>query len=50
MELLEGAGCRFTVAVEEADVDAEIIATRRQSLPRIDCNRFPHGDATSDIG
>lgn len=43
VRLLTEYGCEFTVAVEWRDCTAEDFATRRQALPRYDCNQFPHG-------
>lgn len=43
--LLSNAGCRFSFNVEHRDITVADLATRRQALPRYDCNRFPHGSA-----
>ena len=39
--LLEEAGCLFSVNVEYRDVASSDLRTRRQALPRYDCNLFP---------
>lgn len=46
-QLLDLAGCRFSLNVEPRDVLESDWSGRPQALPRYDCNRFPHGRARS---
>ena len=39
--LLENAGCLFSFNVEHRDITAADLKTRRQALPRYECNLFP---------
>lgn len=41
--LLEAAGCDFSFNVEHRDIERRDLESRRQALPRYDCNLFPHG-------
>lgn len=41
--LLETNSCLFSFNVEPRDIDQMDLASRRQALPRYDCNLFPHG-------
>jgi peptidoglycan/xylan/chitin deacetylase (PgdA/CDA1 family) len=40
---LAGAGCPFAFAVEPKDIVTPLTRTDRYSLPRHNCNAFPHG-------
>lgn len=42
-ELLQAAGCRFSLNVEPRDAEAADFRTRPQAIPRYDCNAFPYG-------
>ena len=42
-ELLEKNTCLFAFNVEPRNIDQKDLACRRQALPRLDCNLFPHG-------
>jgi peptidoglycan/xylan/chitin deacetylase (PgdA/CDA1 family) len=44
--LLEENGIRYSFSVDPRDVTAQDLKTRRQGLPRFDCNDFPHGKAS----
>ena len=43
--ILEQNGCRFSFSVEPRDIAARDLRSRRQALPRYDCNRFSGGGA-----
>jgi peptidoglycan/xylan/chitin deacetylase (PgdA/CDA1 family) len=42
-ELLENNSCLFSFNVEPRDISQNDLASRRQALPRFDCNAFPYG-------
>ena len=41
--LLEKHSCLFSFNVESRDINQKDLSSRRQALPRFDCNEFPHG-------
>jgi peptidoglycan/xylan/chitin deacetylase (PgdA/CDA1 family) len=41
--LLEKHSCLFSFNVESRDINQKDLSSRRQALPRFDCNKFPHG-------
>jgi peptidoglycan/xylan/chitin deacetylase (PgdA/CDA1 family) len=43
-ELLENNSCLFSFNVEPRSIERRDLLTRRQALPRFDCNAFPYGD------
>ena len=43
--LLDEVGCVFSFNVEKRDISADDLSTRRQALPRYDCNLFPDGSS-----
>jgi peptidoglycan/xylan/chitin deacetylase (PgdA/CDA1 family) len=43
-KILSEAGCGFAFNVEPRDIAPDDV-TRRQALPRFDCNAFPHGQS-----
>lgn len=46
-KILAGANCLFSFNVEPRDITSEDLKEHRQSLPRYDCNAFPHGQVRS---
>lgn len=42
-ELLEKNGCQFSFNVEPRDISQEDLGSRKQALPRYDCNQFHYG-------
>lgn len=44
-QLLDAANCEFSFNVEPRDILVSDLVSRRQALPRFDCNMFPHGKA-----
>lgn len=42
-ELLNKHSCLFSFNVESRDINQKDLASRRQALPRFDCNEFSHG-------
>jgi len=42
-QLLEKNACLFSFNVEARDISEKDLASRRQALPRYDCNAFPYG-------
>jgi peptidoglycan/xylan/chitin deacetylase (PgdA/CDA1 family) len=42
-KLLESNSCLFSFNVEPRSIDQRDLMTRKQSLPRFDCNAFPYG-------
>ena len=40
---LEKHACLFSFNVEARDIGKKDLASRRQALPRFDCNAFPYG-------
>lgn len=50
LALLEEAGCLFSFDVDSQPITAASLRDRRHTLPRYDCNEFPHGDATFSLG
>ena len=42
-QLLEKHSCLFSFNVEPRDISQDDLASRRQALPRFDCNAFPYG-------
>ncbi len=41
--ILDAHACAFSFNVEARDIAATDLLSRRQALPRFDCNAFPHG-------
>ncbi len=50
IEILGRVDCEWCFKVESSDVSKSDIEDRIQTLPRFDCNEFPHGDASGGIG
>ena len=42
-QLLTNHSCRFSFNVEQRDIESSDLISRRQALPRYDCNEFPFG-------
>lgn len=49
ISILEETNCEWTFAVEPRDIEREDIDCSIQTLPRYDCNAFPHGEASGSI-
>jgi peptidoglycan/xylan/chitin deacetylase (PgdA/CDA1 family) len=43
LQELSDSGIEFSFCVESKDIESEDIKNRPLSLPRYDCNEFPHG-------
>ncbi|MDO8492719.1 MAG: polysaccharide deacetylase family protein [bacterium] len=48
-KILENAHCLFSFSVEPRDIESADLKNHRQSLPRYDCNIFPHGQVRSIV-
>ncbi|HXV77791.1 MAG TPA: polysaccharide deacetylase family protein [Candidatus Polarisedimenticolaceae bacterium] len=43
--LLDRAGCDFSFSAQPGSITRQDLLSRRQALPRYDCNQLPHGTA-----
>ena len=50
LDLLEEASCSFAFGVDSRPITETVIADERLTLPRYDCNEFPHGEAKASLG
>jgi peptidoglycan/xylan/chitin deacetylase (PgdA/CDA1 family) len=49
LKILNAENCLFSFSVEQKDIDTNDLKNRPQSLPRYDCNQFPHGRASMGV-
>jgi peptidoglycan/xylan/chitin deacetylase (PgdA/CDA1 family) len=45
-ELLDEANCQFAFKLSNQEIQSHDLVKTPQALPRIDCNQFPHGEAS----
>lgn len=50
LELLGEAGCSFAFDVDSRPITKTVIGAELLTLPRYDCNEFPHGRSTASLG
>lgn len=49
VRILEDINCDFTFNVESRDITVDDLSTKKQTLPRYDCNEFRHGQASGAV-
>jgi peptidoglycan/xylan/chitin deacetylase (PgdA/CDA1 family) len=49
VSILEDTACEWSFMVHQADITRSNIDTHTHSLPRYDCNEFPHGSASGSL-
>ena len=50
ISILEASDCEWSFMVKQADITCSDLKPNTHSLPRYDCNEFPHGEASGTIG
>lgn len=50
IDILNSADCKWSFIVDPKDLTVDHIRNAPQELPRYDCNSFPYGEASGEIG